>query len=60
MADLFFTAKQTSDESSGAGKIFPEFFWCAAFFLFKQAVKVADIIKAAAITYFGDRVGGVN
>ena len=33
--------------------IFSELFWCAAFFLFKQAIEIGDIIEAAIVGYFG-------
>ena len=40
--------------------IFPEFFRGAAFFLFKQAVEVGDIIEAAIVGYFRNRLGSIN
>lgn len=50
----------TLKKCSGTRKTFPEFFGRAGFFLFKQAVKVGDIVKAATVRYFGYGVGSIN
>ncbi len=52
--------KTELNKFSGTGKILPEFFWCAAFFLFKQPVKVGNIIEPATIRNFRHGVGSIN
>lgn len=48
-----------SYKDAGAGKAFPEVFGGTAFLLFKNAVEVGNIIKAAVISYLGYGLGGI-
>jgi hypothetical protein len=45
---------------SGAGKVFPETFWCAAFFLFKDTVEIGDIMKAAFVRDLRNSVARIH
>lgn len=39
--------------------VFPEFFWGAAFWAFKNSVKVREIAKSTFVTYFGYGIIGI-
>ena len=46
-------------EYPGSGKALPKVFRRTAFFLLEYPVEVGDIIKAAIIRYFRNRLGGI-
>lgn len=48
-----------SYKDAGAGKAFPEVLRRTALLLFKNAVEVGNIIKAAVICHLGYRLGGI-
>lgn len=48
------------NKNSCARKTLPKFFWGTAFFLFKNTVKVGDIIKAAMVRNFRYRLCSIN
>jgi hypothetical protein len=56
----FYLAVKLNEDAATCAVTFFEFFWCAAFFLFEDAVKIGNIIKTTVIGNLRNAVGSIN